>query len=84
VEAPNPVNVRFTTHADLVMQERGILRDWVDDTLEHPERREVAADATIHYFRRIPAFGGRWLHVVLNEAAEPPLVVTLFFDRRVQ
>ena len=78
------MNLRFTAHAEFVMRERGILPDWVDTTVEHPTRRDAAADGTVHYLRRIHQFGGRWLRVVLNDTVDPRMVVTVFFDRRVR
>jgi hypothetical protein len=66
------------------MRERGILRDWVEAVLTHPDRQARATDGTAHFLKRVPEYGGRWLRVVLNDAVDPPLVVTVFFDRRVR
>jgi len=64
------------------MAERGILRIWVDLTVDMAEQVESHSDGTIHYLRRIEDFGNRWLRVVVNPLANPSRVVTLFFDRR--
>ena len=46
--------------------------------------RELDEEGILHLFRFIPEHGSRILHVVVNPSANPPKVVTLFFDRRVR
>lgn len=67
-----------------MLQERGILREWVGATIETPERTEEHDDGTRHYIRRIPEFGNRWLRVIVNVTVFPEKRVTAFFDRRLR
>ncbi len=67
-----------------MLQERGILREWVDAAIEAPERTEEHDDGTRHYIKRIPEFGDRWLRVIVNVTAFPGKRVTAFFDRRLR
>ncbi|HFE53786.1 MAG TPA: DUF4258 domain-containing protein [Bacteroidetes bacterium] len=74
---------RFTEHALRVLEERNILREWVELTIAEPDYEETKPDGTRHYIRSIEAYGSRYLRVVVNERSEPPKIVTVFFDRRV-
>ena len=65
-----------------MLKERGISEEWMRATLTSPEREETDAEGNIHYFRAIPEYGGRVLHVVVNPNTDPHEVVTLFFGRR--
>jgi hypothetical protein len=67
-----------------VLAERDIRREWVELTVARPERVEDHGDRTRHFLCRIPDHGQRWLRVVVNVAAEPPVLVTVFFDRRLR
>jgi hypothetical protein len=78
------MDLEFSQHAEVVMQERGIFSSWLHESVDAPDRVERAPDGTVHYLNAIEAFGGRWLRVVVNESTEPARVVTLFFDRRVR
>jgi hypothetical protein len=73
----------ITKHAKKVMEERGILDDWVARTFSSPElTRPDPKDAQVEQrFRRIPEFGGRILRVVVNKAVEPKRILSVFFDR---
>ena len=72
-----------TKHAKKVMEERGILDDWVARTFSSAElTRPDPKDAQVEQrFRRIPEFGGRILRVVVNKAVEPKRILSVFFDR---
>ncbi len=72
------------THFKAMLVERGIELGWVEDTLNQPDRVEEETDKTRHYLRRIPEFGNRWLHVIVNSGVKPPVLVTAFFDRRLR
>lgn len=67
-----------------MLDERRIQREWVDRVLDEPEWAEREADGTYHAARRIPENGHRWLRVIVNEARDPPLLITAFFDRRLR
>jgi hypothetical protein len=71
-------------HFEEMLKERGILREWVDRTVAEPETTDNRPDGTIHYLKRIPENGNRWLRVVVNNTVEPPRKVTAFFDRRLR
>ena len=73
----------LTKHAKKVMEDRGILDDWVARTFSSPElTRPDPKDGQVEQrFRRIPEFGGRILRVVVNKAVEPKRILSVFFDR---
>lgn len=74
----------LSTHAERVLIERGIKRDWVERTLAEPdETRPDARDKSlVHHLRVIPEHGNRVLRIVVNETVDPRRIVTIFFDRR--
>ena len=74
----------FTIHARTMMAERMIEEDWVVDTVNNPDFTEVKLDDEKHYLKRIPEAGEKILRVIINPTGNPPRVVTVFFDRRVQ
>jgi hypothetical protein len=65
-----------------MLRERGIEREWAERTVLAPDRTENHDDGTLHYLKRIPEFGDRWLRVIVNEVDTPEKLVTAFFDRR--
>jgi hypothetical protein len=73
---------QFSAHALVVLRERAIEVEWVEAATSTPDQRLLQPDGTVHYLKRIHAFAGRWLRVVVNPTPDPPLIVTLFFDRR--
>jgi len=72
----------FSAHALVVLRERAIRGESVAAAIATPDQQLPQSDGTVHYLKRIDAFAGRWLRVVVNPAPNPPLIVTLFFDRR--
>ena len=72
----------LTRHALDMIRERGIDAEWVWTALSASDRAERDGEGNIHYFRAVPEYGGRILHVVVNPNTEPHKVATLFFDRR--
>ena len=50
-------------HFEDMLQERGILREWVQRALNEPDETEAHDDDTRHYIKRIPEFKNRWLRV---------------------
>ena len=75
---------QFSEHAYSMLLERNIQESWVKLVMEDPEKRELMEDGTVHYIRAIPEHGGRYLRVVVNPAADPQRIVTVFFDRRIR
>ena len=67
-----------------MLQERSIPSAWADSAVAEPDLVEDQPDGTRHYLKRIHAFGGRWLRVVVNPEVSPPARITAFFDRRMR
>ena len=65
-----------------MLKERGIDRELVMQAIEKPARTEQRDDGTIHYLKPVTEHEGRILRVVAKLESEPPLVITVFFDRR--
>jgi hypothetical protein len=74
----------YTAHARDMLAERAIPDEWVVRTVESPTRTENHDDATTHYLSSVPERSGRIPRVVVNTKASPPIVVTVFFDRRLR
>lgn len=74
----------LTAHAAKVIAERRIEPAWIERVLARPERTESDGMDTslVHALARIDERGQRVLRVVYNGAANPPRVVTAYFDRR--
>ena len=73
----------LSAHAEIVMTERSIKREWLDRVLAHPELVEKDRDdpEITHALGEIPDHGGRVLRVVYNGTKKPMKVVTVYFDR---
>lgn len=74
----------LTAHAQQMCSERAIKPEWIqlalsDPAATQPDQRDPALTNKL---RRIPENGGRVLRVVIDPAAIPPRVITLFFDRK--
>lgn len=75
--------ITFSRHAETVIFERAVEREWVLRTLAEPEALIAdPARGTIDAFRSIPEHGGRVLHVAYAMRGGRIHVVTLFFDRK--
>jgi hypothetical protein len=74
----------LTAHAAVVVAERGIELEWVERTFLEPERTEVDRNdpSLQHALRRIAERDDRVLRVIYNGSADPPKIVTAYFDRR--
>jgi len=70
-----------SNHARQMMIERELDPYWVAGTVANPDAVENQPDGNRHYFRAIPERAGRVLHVVMNEAGIPAILVTVYFDR---
>ena len=74
----------LTEHARDALEKRLIPIAWMERALTQPEVTEpdpVDPDLE-HRLARISEFGNRVLRVIVNSKRTPPLVVTVFFDRR--
>ncbi len=76
-------NLAFTAHAATVIAERDIQIAWVIRTVNSPAKvRPHATDTDLmHAYAHIAEYGNLVLHVVYNRSADPPRVVTAYFDR---
>lgn len=77
------VTILYTRHAELILAERAIDRDWVERTIRHPESEEAdpSRPGLIRAFRRLPERDGRTLRVVYAREERAARVITLFLDR---
>ena len=78
------MELAYTVHARDMLTERVIPDSWVVRAVESPSRTVIHDDGTTHYLSEVPERNGRILRVVMNAKASPPIVVTVFFDRRLR
>ena len=72
----------LSLHAQEMLKKRKISEDWLQQTIECPEKEITEVSDAKHYFKSIMEQEGRVLHVVLNPLVSPRKVITVFFDRR--
>ncbi len=79
---PRP-EYELTAHARTVLDERGILLDWLERVLVSPDRTESdRADPELrHAIGRIVENDDRYLRVIYNGTVTPWRIVTAYFDR---
>jgi hypothetical protein len=59
-----------------------IQQEWIDRALTDPDHSDKDLRTnTLRVWKRIPEYGNRALRVVYNPDKQPPMVVTVFFDR---
>ncbi len=75
-------DIKLSAHTQDMLKERKIPEEWVWLTLDKPDWETREEDKNIHYFKSIPEYGERILHVVVNPQVSPRKVVTVFFDRK--
>jgi len=75
-------DIDFSTHAQDMLVERNIPKEWVWRTIDNPDRKRMGDDGNMHYIKAIREREGRMLHIVINPNVNPNRIVTLFFDRR--
>jgi hypothetical protein len=56
-----------------------IRREWCEQIIQHPIRREVQPDGRVRYWGLVPEFGGRVLRVVTLQDGET--ILNAFPDR---
>jgi hypothetical protein len=78
--------ITFSQHAEAMLAERLIKREWVERTIAEPEALEVdpTRPNVFRAFRRIPEHGDRYLRVAYVQVGDRLKVVTVFFDRGMQ
>ena len=74
----------FSGHALDMLEERGILEEWVWRTISSLDYTEIGTDENTHYIKTIREFDGRAIRVVINPHVTPNRIVTFFFDRRLR
>lgn len=76
--------IEFSRHAEDMLRERNIPKEWAYRAVQSPDQHEVGADGNTHYLKAIPERANRVLRVVVNRQVSPLRVVTVFFDRRLR
>ncbi|MBI5560227.1 MAG: DUF4258 domain-containing protein [Deltaproteobacteria bacterium] len=76
------MDFELTKHALDMLKERNISEEWVWQTLDNPDRKNVGVDNNIHYLKSITEYDGRMLHVIVSPHVSPKKVITIFFDRK--
>ena len=79
----SPTTFTVTAHAGVVLQARGIEREWVARALDAPSRVETDREdpSLRHALVAIAERESRVLRVVYRPSADEALVVTAYFDR---
>jgi hypothetical protein len=74
----------FTRHAEDMLKEREIDREWVRNTIEEPDTiaPDLKRPGVLLAFRQIPERGGRVLRVAHVRSNAEVKVLTVFFDRQ--
>jgi Domain of unknown function (DUF4258) len=77
------ISVVWTQHSLQMLLERGIVIDWVTDTISNPQHVEIdpARPDRVRAYRQIEAREDRWLRVVYEKSRTEITVITVFFDR---
>jgi hypothetical protein len=75
--------ITLSRHAELVLAERNISRDWVDLAIDQPDIVEPDPQRAnvFRAFRSIPERKGRVLRVAYTRSETEIRVITAFFDR---
>ena len=77
------LTLEYTRHANDVIQERQILKEWVElaviePSLRFPDPNDLEVE---RFFRRIQERGDRALRLAVNTKVAPWRIVSVFFDR---
>ena len=73
----------YTAHAQRTIQERALVREWVELAILQPDRSEPdpGDSAALRSFKRIPEAGDRIIRVVHRPEGADILVIPAFLDR---
>lgn len=79
------MNFTLSVHARKRLTQRGIDTDWISRAIDNPARTENdELDPNLaHALLSIPERGFRVLRVIYNETTEPVVIVTAYFDEKV-
>ncbi len=80
---PTSIRVEETKHAQAMISERGIDRDWVRRAILDPDEREPdpSDPALMRHYKKIPERGDRVLRLVFRPIPGGLRIVTVFLDR---
>jgi uncharacterized DUF497 family protein len=75
--------LRYSHHAETVMRERQLLKDWVEVTVRRPlwTEPDPAGNGTERRFAAVAERNGRYLRVVCVETADEIRIISAFLDR---
>ena len=76
----------LSVHAEKVIEERKIKKEWIEITINNPDSVEpdMKDQELIHHLKVIKENDKRVLRVIYNKSVEPLLIVSSFFDRRMK
>ncbi|WP_159948531.1 DUF4258 domain-containing protein [Rhizobium sp. 18065] len=76
--------LHFTSHAQTVISERQLDRQWIERTVRDPDWQETDPSGlpTERRYRSIPECGDRILRVICLETEEEIRIITAFLDRK--
>lgn len=77
----NAIKWIFSKHLIHRMEQRGILKSWMEETVDKPELEVTIAADEVHFYKRIESEGNKWLKVVVNP--QNKVMVTVYFDRNI-
>lgn len=77
---------QLSYHAEKVIVERNIKKNWIVDTFTKPDSIESDQKNINleHRFKKITDYDDRVLRVICNVESSPIIIVTAFFDRRMK
>jgi len=70
---------QYSKHLDEKINKGDVNKEYVEETLETPDKIVTIKENEIHFFKEIISFGNRCFKVVINPLKK--LVVTAYFDR---
>jgi hypothetical protein len=70
--------IRYDEHAEFQIARRGITKEWIEQTLLHPDETEIWAGRQ-SFLKRLP--GRRVMLRVVTARDDPEYVITAYFDR---
>lgn len=77
---------RLSNHAEKVIVERNIKKNWIVDTFTNPDniendKKNINLE---HRLKIITYYDDRVLRIICNIESNPIIIVTAFFDRRLK
>lgn len=79
-----PKPIRYTAHAETVLRERQLEREWIERTVQSPEwtQNDAMNSDAGRRFGAVPEREGRILRVVCVETADEIRIISAFLDRK--